>query len=87
MTKEQFIDAVVKHGWLWSEEEGKFYIKLTNGKVVETNDEFSDELIKYIGSLDVEHMTRVVGYYSRVHNWNPSKLGELKDRQKGSYVV
>ncbi len=33
------------------------------------------------------HMTRVVGYYSRVENWNKSKLGELKDRQKGNYAV
>jgi hypothetical protein len=33
------------------------------------------------------HMTRVVGYYSRVENWNKSKLGELKDRQSGNYAV
>jgi len=32
-------------------------------------------------------MTRVVGYYSRVSNWNKSKIGELKDRQKGDYVL
>jgi hypothetical protein len=31
------------------------------------------------------HMTRVVGYYSRVQNWNASKMGELKDRQRGNY--
>ena len=31
------------------------------------------------------HMTRVVGYYSRVDNWNPSKLAELRDRQAGVY--
>ena len=30
-------------------------------------------------------MTRVVGYYSRTDNWNKSKIGELKDRQCGSY--
>jgi hypothetical protein len=30
-------------------------------------------------------MTRVVGYYSRVQNWNRSKLAELKDRQAGQY--
>ena len=33
------------------------------------------------------HMTRVVGYYSRVENWNKSKIGELKDRQKGNYKI
>ncbi len=35
----------------------------------------------------LQHMTRVVGYYSRVENWNRSKLGELKDRHKGQYAV
>jgi ribonucleoside-triphosphate reductase len=38
-------------------------------------------------STNVEGMTRIVGYYSRVKNWNKSKLGELKDRQKGDYGV
>jgi anaerobic ribonucleoside-triphosphate reductase len=32
------------------------------------------------------HMARVVGYYSRVENWNKSKLGELTDRHKGDYT-
>ena len=31
------------------------------------------------------HLTRIVGYYSQVHNWNRSKLAELRDRQKGNY--
>ena len=34
---------------------------------------------------DVKHISRVVGYYSRVENWNVSKKAELRDRQKGSY--
>ena len=37
--------------------------------------------------IALRQMTRVVGYYSRVENWNQSKLGELKDRRKGSYIV
>jgi len=35
----------------------------------------------------LSHMTRIVGYYSRIENWNKSKLGELRDRQKGDYAV
>jgi len=31
-------------------------------------------------------ITRVVGYYSRVSNWNASKHAELADRQKGTYA-
>lgn len=30
-------------------------------------------------------VTRIVGYYSRVHNWNKSKVGELRDRARGEY--
>ena len=30
-------------------------------------------------------ITRIVGYYSRVQNWNKSKIGELRDRQEGRY--
>ncbi|HHT9131598.1 MAG TPA: hypothetical protein ACFYED_03845 [Candidatus Tripitaka californicus] len=32
-------------------------------------------------------VTRIVGYYSRISNWNKSKLGELRDRHKGNYSV
>ena len=35
----------------------------------------------------LRHMTRVCGYYSRVENWNASKLGELKARQEGRYCL
>jgi len=40
-----------------------------------------------VNGRDVIHMTRIVGYFSRVQNWNKSKLGELKDRHKGNYRV
>lgn len=33
----------------------------------------------------LEGVTRIVGYYSRTNNWNKSKVGELRDRAKGSY--
>ena len=36
---------------------------------------------------DRELIRRIVGYFSRVDNWNKSKLGELADRQKGNYAV
>ena len=31
----------------------------------------------------LQGVTRIVGYYSRVSNWNKSKIGELRDRQSG----
>ena len=33
------------------------------------------------------HLTRIVGYFSKVHNWNRSKHAELKDRHSGTYVL
>ena len=39
----------------------------------------------YCESENVYGMTRIVGYFSRMDNWNKSKIGELKDRQRGQY--
>lgn len=35
----------------------------------------------------LSHITRIVGYYSSIENWNPSKLSELDDRHKGDYEI
>ena len=41
----------------------------------------------FCGSKEVDAITRIVGYFSRIANWNKSKLGELKDRHRGNYSV
>jgi len=35
----------------------------------------------------LQHITRVVGYFSSVNNWNKSKIAELSDRHIGDYNV
>lgn len=35
-----------------------------------------------VGGRNVEHITRVTGYFSRVSGWNKGKRGELKDRHR-----
>jgi hypothetical protein len=35
----------------------------------------------------MQKQTRIVGYYSNLRNWNPSKLAELRDRHRGNYEV
>lgn len=45
------------------------------------------EKCDFCESLDVYNITRIVGYFSRVNNWNPSKLAELEDRHHGNYKV
>jgi ribonucleoside-triphosphate reductase len=39
----------------------------------------------HCGSNNIYGITRIVGYYSRIDNWNKSKIGELKDRHQGDY--
>ncbi|MDP2683655.1 MAG: anaerobic ribonucleoside-triphosphate reductase [bacterium] len=36
-------------------------------------------------TINLKGITRIVGYYSRVSNWNKSKVSELKDRHTGTY--
>ncbi len=38
-------------------------------------------------SNDVYGITRIVGYYSKIQNWNKNKIGELKDRKSGNYQI
>ncbi|MFH0732795.1 MAG: anaerobic ribonucleoside-triphosphate reductase [Candidatus Omnitrophota bacterium] len=39
----------------------------------------------HCGSDNIYGVTRIVGYYSRIDNWNKSKLGELRDRRKSPH--
>jgi anaerobic ribonucleoside-triphosphate reductase len=41
----------------------------------------------HCGSTNVYGMSRVVGYFSKINNWNASKKAEFKARQKGDYKV
>jgi hypothetical protein len=39
------------------------------------------------GARVMTQITRIVGYYAMLHNWNRSKLAELRDRQRGEYAL
>jgi ribonucleoside-triphosphate reductase (formate) len=34
------------------------------------------------GSTDLDHITRITGYFTRISSWNKGKLGELRDRYR-----
>ncbi len=36
----------------------------------------------HCGSENVEHITRVTGFFSKVAGWNKGKVAELKDRNR-----
>ena len=40
------------------------------------------ESCSYCGSRDVDGITRITGYFTKVSSWNKGKLGELKDRYR-----
>ena len=42
---------------------------------------------KHCGSTNCYGMSRVVGYFSRINNWNGSKQAEFKARQLGTYNI
>jgi hypothetical protein len=35
-----------------------------------------------VGGRNIEHITRITGYFSKVASWNKGKKAELADRQK-----
>lgn len=35
----------------------------------------------------LDGITRIVGYFSKISNWNKSKIGELHDRRQGDYKI
>ncbi|MCF6153883.1 MAG: anaerobic ribonucleoside-triphosphate reductase [Candidatus Brocadia sp.] len=45
------------------------------------------DICGHCGSRNVYGISRIVGYFSRINNWNKSKIGELADRHRGNYSV
>ncbi len=47
-------------------------------------------LAMFLGNREAKimtHLSRIVGYYALLHNWNKSKIAELNDRHKGQYTL
>ena len=71
--------------------DGKNGIYVKN-KMFETETHFTNEIIANMELEDllvathhgrnIEQMTRVTGYFSKVAGWNKGKVGELKDRSR-----
>jgi len=54
---------------------------------VERATQFIDVITRKRKPVVCEGITRIVGYYSRVNNWNKSKIGELRDRTQQNYAL
>ena len=52
--------------------------RITNDMIAKLS---PDELISHINKgLEVEQITRITGYFTKISQWNKGKRGELKDR-------
>jgi Anaerobic ribonucleoside-triphosphate reductase len=77
--------------WL-KDDEGNFYfkheeydkgeekVKVTPTALAKLTPAELDKVL--VAGRNVEQMTRITGYFSKVSQWNKGKLGELKDRQR-----
>ncbi len=67
------------------------YAEVSIDEIVQkvTDTDRAQDFIKVIQndrkSIVLHGITRIVGYYSRVNNWNKSKVGELRDRAQRNY--
>ena len=67
------------------------FTEVSISEIIEKVTEFSkaQKFIDVINNIRppiaLHGITRIVGYYSNVNNWNKSKVGELRDRANGSY--
>lgn len=98
MKLKEFIDKCVSEGYGWKEADHnntKGYF--VGSKRLDTVSHFTKQAIEdndwamlnrqIIQGKDVYHISRVVGYYSNIQNWNKSKVGELQDRHAGNYKI
>ncbi len=93
MEVENFIDYIGSnpdtYEWLEGEQENKSGIFVKNTQF-DTKTHFTMEAIKNNNletllaqthhGKNVEHITRVTGFFSKVQSWNKGKQGELKQR-------
>jgi hypothetical protein len=95
MKREEFVEYLASnpetYEWSEGENEGKDGIYVKNCQF-ETVTHFSDIAIEKnelnilleqtSHGKNVEQITRVTGFFSKVSSWNKGKLGELKERNR-----
>ena len=99
MTSQSFESAVTSHPQLHfrcEPKDGRYLVVNHLGNTFEVKDEdlfgaswdqWEAVLLNKRPARIMTHVTRIVGYYSQLQNWNPSKIAELKDRHLGEYGV
>jgi hypothetical protein len=77
----------VKDGHVYVNRVGCLKWQLTPSAIRENTWECLEDIL--MGRTDpvrMKHVSRVIGYYSNIANWNRSKLAELDGRRAGNYA-
>jgi len=84
-TKEAIADFVIKTFRNTTNDQIAFSPEFTTCNVCNRTTRGLTDTCKYCGSEDVDGITRITGYFTKVSSWNKGKLGELKDRHKNQF--
>jgi ribonucleoside-triphosphate reductase len=81
-SKEAISDFVIKTFKYTTNDQIAFSPEFTTcNKCHKTGRGLTDKC-SFCGSTDVDGITRITGYFTKISSWNKGKLGELKDRHR-----
>jgi len=81
-SKEAIADFVVKTFRYTTNDQIAFSPEFTTCNKCNRTGRGLTDRCTYCGSTDVDGITRITGYFTKVSSWNKGKLGELRDRYR-----
>jgi len=81
-TKEAVADFVIKTFKYTKNDQIAFSPEFTTCNRCHRTSRGLRDMCEYCNSRDVDGITRITGYFTKVSSWNKGKLGELKDRYR-----
>ncbi|MCX7966017.1 MAG: anaerobic ribonucleoside-triphosphate reductase, partial [Syntrophorhabdaceae bacterium] len=84
-TKEAIADFVIKTFKYTTNDQIAFSPEFTTCNRCHRTSRGLMNVCAYCGSKDVDGITRITGYFTKISSWNKGKLGELKDRYRNEH--
>ena len=75
-----WIDDNEEHIFIKHDADKEECLKIEIGKIPYMKIE--EVKVKLLGGRQIDHITRITGYFSKTSGWNKGKTGELKDRTR-----
>jgi len=83
-TKEAIADFVIKTFKHTTNDQIAFSPEFTTCNKCNRTSRGLTDTCTYCGSADVDGITRITGYFTKISSWNKGKRGELKDRYRNT---